>query len=736
MGLIRKPTPAIYGCGDPGDPIDFACLLDGSVSQFSRVMAAGDQSNWSFCAWAKSTSAANAALTFAAGPSTSYYATVLAPADIHSGNGSTRYFTQTEVDGRAYRDLAGWRFVLVNFDGSQPQADRFSYYVFDEKVALNYANVAGALGSATAINGAVNHIIGTRPVGSGYGKSYVARIIFLDGILATPDDFGYRNSEDVWVPKKYTGSYGANGFHLDFADPLNLGNDVSGNGNHFTATGLTADNQVTDTPTNNRLFMFNPLLNPSLGTATFAEGNMRAYTPFSAASANAQTTLIPPGQHYFEFDVLNSEDWIGLMKAGLNWPVAAIRHASAQFSVDGVVVAGYAPQYAFGSRIGLAYDTINKTAEFFFNGNSLTGLLQFQSDGPITFGMIDGSTAHNEDVRLVTDPADFAYAIPDGFDPVPSASNASCPEILNPDKYITTRISTGGAGVTDAPFSLLSNKAMVISKNYVSGHGWHVTDTVRGPGKFWSTDWAGGEITNELGLSAFTDHGFDIDPAAAAPWLETRHDFLFRCSSKAGFDMIGVINHVNGIPTTVSHNVGGVIDFAMLVPLDGGTIRMFHSSLPAGQYIPVNGTGAAANDTGWLTRTALNLTIGSQMPSGRYIIAAWRHVAGLQSFGIYTGNGSNDGPFVPMDFTPRLFLPRRVSAAANGIYMIEAGERNPQKIYAVLSSAAAATQAVNGFDFVSDGWKCRDAGPDYNENGVDYVYAAFGRTPAKFATAR
>ena len=32
-------------------------------------------------------------------------------------------------------------------------------------------------------------------------------------------------------------SYGANGFHLDFSDPDDLGADRSGNGNDFTASG-------------------------------------------------------------------------------------------------------------------------------------------------------------------------------------------------------------------------------------------------------------------------------------------------------------------------------------------------------------------------------------------------------------------------------------------------------------------------------------------------------------------
>ena len=36
-------------------------------------------------------------------------------------------------------------------------------------------------------------------------------------------------------------SYGANGFHLDFADPDDIGLDTSGNGNDFTATGFDTD---------------------------------------------------------------------------------------------------------------------------------------------------------------------------------------------------------------------------------------------------------------------------------------------------------------------------------------------------------------------------------------------------------------------------------------------------------------------------------------------------------------
>jgi len=52
-------------------------------------------------------------------------------------------------------------------------------------------------------------------------------------------------------PKAYTGTYGYNGFHLDFADnsPASaLGTDVSGNNNNFSVTSIETSDQLTDVP--------------------------------------------------------------------------------------------------------------------------------------------------------------------------------------------------------------------------------------------------------------------------------------------------------------------------------------------------------------------------------------------------------------------------------------------------------------------------------------------------------
>ena len=56
----------------------------------------------------------------------------------------------------------------------------------------------------------------------------------------------------IWIPKDVSGlTFGTKGFHIDGRDSADLGDDESGNGNDFTASGLAAHDQVSDSPTNN-----------------------------------------------------------------------------------------------------------------------------------------------------------------------------------------------------------------------------------------------------------------------------------------------------------------------------------------------------------------------------------------------------------------------------------------------------------------------------------------------------
>ena len=85
---------------------------------------------------------------------------------------------------------------------------------------------------------------------------YLAQFVHLDGQYITdPTEFGQVDATSgEWTPKELTSSsftYGTNGALLLFEDSSDIGKDVSGKGNDFTATNLAASDVVNDTPTDN-----------------------------------------------------------------------------------------------------------------------------------------------------------------------------------------------------------------------------------------------------------------------------------------------------------------------------------------------------------------------------------------------------------------------------------------------------------------------------------------------------
>ena len=117
--------------------------------------------------------------------------------------------------------------------------------------------------------------VGNYPAESQYMNGCMAEFIAVYGQALTPSSFGATNPvTNIWEPIAYTGTYGTNGFKLNFSDSSNLGDDTSGNGNDFTVTNLTSVDQSTDTPSNN-FATLNSLTNASYHT--LAEGNLQSF---------------------------------------------------------------------------------------------------------------------------------------------------------------------------------------------------------------------------------------------------------------------------------------------------------------------------------------------------------------------------------------------------------------------------------------------------------------------------
>ena len=213
---------------------------------------------------------------------------------------------------QAFTDMVGWNHLVATWDTTQATAaDRNKIYFNGTEITSLVSWTGGAASYPTQnrefwFNGAYTHAIGRRTAYSGqhYFDGYLAEVISVDGTAYAPSQFG-ETVDSVWVPKNFSGSYGTNGFYLDFADSADLGADQSGNSNDFTSSGLASSDQMKDSPTNN-FAVFDTLV-ANAPVANWKELNLEtAGAGWSSTRWAAMSTLIIPTDKKIYFEVNSS----------------------------------------------------------------------------------------------------------------------------------------------------------------------------------------------------------------------------------------------------------------------------------------------------------------------------------------------------------------------------------------------------------------------------------------------
>ena len=180
---------------------------------------------------------------------------------------------------RLFRDPSAWYHLVGVLDTTNDiSSERMRLYINGERETSFYQESYPSKDATPIVNlSGVTHNLG-RAYNAGtysgyYYDGYMAETHFVDGYAYEPSYFGeFQEDTDIWIPKKYSGSYGTNGFYIKGSDSSSLGTDSSGNGNNYTTSGLQANDQKTDTPTNN-MITFNPLNNQRSG-GTLSNGNL------------------------------------------------------------------------------------------------------------------------------------------------------------------------------------------------------------------------------------------------------------------------------------------------------------------------------------------------------------------------------------------------------------------------------------------------------------------------------
>ena len=185
-----------------------------------------------------------------------------------------------------YRDPSAWYHLVIAVDTTQATAsNRLKMYVNGNQETVSFTTNM-TLNANTSINKAIATVIGETSVGSDPFDGYITDINFVDGQQLEPYYFGNNDAYGNWKPIQYKGTYGTNGFYLNFADTsalttssnAGLGKDTSGNGNYFATNnvsitaGSTYDAML-DVPTNTSANVANyATLNPLKNGGTAPSG--------------------------------------------------------------------------------------------------------------------------------------------------------------------------------------------------------------------------------------------------------------------------------------------------------------------------------------------------------------------------------------------------------------------------------------------------------------------------------
>lgn len=154
---------------------------------------------------------------------------------------SATYITSMVTTG-LFRDPGAWYHIVLAYDTAQSTAaDRVKLYINGTQVTSFSTPTYPSQNADSNVCSASSAFIGRGDTTSVYYYSgLITEMYLIDGLALTPTSFARADAATgQWIPKRYTGTYGTNGFYLNFGDTSNLtatalGKDSSGNNNNFT----------------------------------------------------------------------------------------------------------------------------------------------------------------------------------------------------------------------------------------------------------------------------------------------------------------------------------------------------------------------------------------------------------------------------------------------------------------------------------------------------------------------
>jgi len=430
---------------------------DGSSAYLSRTQTAGNRRTWTWSGWIKRGVIDTRQNILSAGNDGND--------ESHFRFDATGYLRFKESTGNSpeflldtnalFRDPAAWYHFVVAVDTTQStDSDRIKIYVNGSQItSFNSPNYPSQnYDTRWNNNSQVTYLGMNVPDYRDYYDGYMTEVNFVDGSQKAPTDFGEFNDNGVWIPKKYSGSYGTNGYFLQFKqtgtsqNASGIGADTSGQGNHFAVSGIAGTDITTDTCTNNycTLNSARGAIGSDSSNSTLSEGNLKS-TGNNGDYKQCEGTMFPEsGKWYWETLIVSDGSdagAIGIQRSGLAigaYPGKTANGYGYDSSGSGSKIhnnsrdTSYGSSFAANDIIGTLLDLDNGTLTFYKNnssqGQAYSGITSSLGWGfgfgdaygtviVVNFGQ-EGSFAGNKTASGNSDAngyGDFFYSVPSGY---------------------------------------------------------------------------------------------------------------------------------------------------------------------------------------------------------------------------------------------------------------------------------------------------------------------------------
>ena len=693
-----------------------------------------------------------------------------------------------------YRDPSAWYHIVIVFDASQgTAANRVKIYVNNvQQTSFSTETYPDQDTDIPLITG-TNMNIGRRYNG-GYldpYEGYMAEFHYIEGQALTPSSFAEDGDYGEWKAIEYSGSYGENGFYLDFSDSAALGDDAAGS-NDFTVTNITASDQVKDSPTNNWCAL-NPLQKDAQGSShTYSEGNLKVveaggggywresfgtfevpktdkwYMEFyhvtvyahiglmSGSDAVKVNDAIQTGHVWYDYDTQQG----GSLNYNNSTQTTGGTGANEVFaiSVDAGVVKMYKSnvlQHTFSQNLSTAGS--NAVMPIVQMNAGATWVANFGQDHTFAGNKSGGANAQDSEGF-----GSFYYSPPAEHKALCSKNLTDC--AVTPSEHFTPVIYNGNGSTQTITTGFQPDLVWTKGRGVAWDH--QLVDSVRGATYYLSSQDTAVEGQFTDGVTGFVSTGYTLGArnkyntssntyvswnwkagtdqgSTATSGSGTNKTYTASYNVDAGFSIVAFTG--NGTAGhTIPHHLGAKPDLMMIKQrneVSSWCVYADVATMGAEKFNELHATSALQDSTVWNdtepTTSVFSVGAGSDtnINDATYVVYLWRSIEGYSKIGSYTGNQNDDGAFVYCGFRPAYILIKTINGTEDWQIIDSARDPYNEGGTRLKANDSVTESLVVETNFLSNGFK-NTYGAEQNSSSYNYLYMAFAETPFKNANAR